>query len=225
MMHPPSRSLAPFHSHTNTSYLAYSRAEAEGEGKIIIIRLRTQVGDPLGNRHVCYVRKLLPVLSKRPSPRSHTAIIIYSVISSRSSAPVMLVVRAGFALAGSFLAAIPSLEIEVADRNRGPLVGVACGAAAAVTLGFSATTTRFEAVVVVPGAGSELVDLMDDGDLVVEDEGPPPVVVLLVVAIGEDGLEEAWCRSTWPRSRVGSMMLRTSFLRCLTSVFFRGAMN
>ena len=30
------------------------------------------------------------------------------------------------------------------------------------------------------------------------------------------------CRSTWPRSRVGSMMLRTSCLRCFTSVAREG---
>ena len=79
-----------------------------------------------------------------------------------------------------------------------------CNPRGTVTLG--SPTERFEPAL---GVGSELVVLMEDGGLLVEDEG-------LVVVVVEERL--GCCRSTWPRSRVGSMMLRTSCLRCLTSV-------
>ena len=42
-----------------------------------------------------------------------------------------------------------------------------------------------------------------------EEEGAVAAALVAEVAL--------LCRSTWPRSRVGSMMLRTSCLRCFTS--------
>ena len=52
------------------------------------------------------------------------------------------------------------------------------------------------------------------GLVVVDAEGEEAGFVDMDVDVVDDGLV---CRSTWPRSRVGSMMLRTSCLRCLTS--------
>lgn len=68
----------------------------------------------------------------------------------------------------------------------------------------------------VIGVGSELVVLMEDADLAVDGDGGLAAVVVVVVVVSGAGL--GCRRSTWPRSRVGSMMLRTSCLRCLTSV-------
>ena len=125
---------------------------------------------------------------------------------------MILVVRAGFLLAEASLTA----GAEVANLETDPL-GAASGAiwnpCGTVALGLSAEEGSGAAVI---GVGSELVVLMEDGDLAVDgDEGLAAVVVVVVVVSGA-GL--GCRRSTWPRSRVGSMMLRTSCLRCLTSV-------
>ena len=127
----------------------------------------------------------------------------------------MLVVRVGFNLVVCLF--IPTEGLSgavswlgiVADLDRDPLggeSGAMCKLCGDVTLGLS--TEMFESAI---GIGSEVVVLIEDAGLAVEDEGP------VVVVVGEDGLWW-WCRSTWPRSRVGSTMLRTSCLRCLTSV-------